>query len=87
MNLTQSEYMERLVNLLPDSTFVGKTKLVFDKDCLLHASEMVEDLSEAMWVSLSGLQDVDYVADLKDATRNLVVLGRFLSVSYGVITG
>lgn len=87
MNISQSEYMERLINMLPDSTFVGRTKLIFDRDSLVSSARLVEYISEEMHNRLSTLQDTDYVNELKDATRNLVVLGRFLSISCDTITG
>lgn len=87
MNITQSEYLERLVNLLPDSAFVGKTKLVFDTNCVTHSAQMVETIAAEMFKTMENFTETDYIADLKDATRNLVVLGRFLTISYQTITG
>lgn len=85
VKLTQSEYMERLVNLLPDTAFVGKTKMVFDRGCLEHSAQMVEAISNELFKSLGQLAETDYVLDLKDAARNLAVLGRFLTISLETI--
>lgn len=77
--------MERLVNLLPDSTFIGKTKLAFGNDSLVHACQMTEAIANEIFRVLTAFADTDQVCDLRDATRNLAVLGRFLTVSYNTI--
>jgi hypothetical protein len=85
VDLTQTEYMERLVSLLPDSTFIGKYKMAFGSDSLVHAAQMTEAISNEVFKVLLQFKETDLVSDLKDATRNLAVLGRFLTISYNTI--
>lgn len=87
MNLTQTEYIERLVNMLPDSAFVGKQKMIFDGSCVGAGANMVEAIADAINKTLDNFTETDYVLDLRDATRNLAVLGRFLAISYDVLLG
>lgn len=87
MNLTQTEYIERLVNMLPDSAFVGKQKMIFDGSCVGTGANMVEAIADEINKTLDNFSETDYVLDLRDATRNLAVLGRFLAISYEVLLG
>lgn len=84
--MTQGEYIERLVNLLPENTFIGKQKLVFDNNSLVFSACLVESLADEMDKRFAELQDTDFINDLRDATRNLAVLGRFLAVAVKTLT-
>lgn len=87
MNLSQGEYLERLVLMLPEDAFVGKSKLVLGPDCVYHSAQMVRAIANEMFKCLSQYADTDLNASLKDAVINLAVLGEFLTISYSELFG
>jgi len=82
MQLSQVEYLERLVNLLPPSDFRAEPTLSFGKESIFSATLMVEDIALQVIKLLNQFADTDQVSDLKDAMVNQVVLSRFLAGSY-----
>lgn len=83
VDITANEYIERLVNLLPQYVLSTETCPLFIKpncvaESMVHSASLVELLAVEVEKSLAPFADVDHVCELREATRNLYCLGIYL---------
>jgi hypothetical protein len=80
MNISEAEYLERLIYLMPCKSVVVTQGISLDNESVHHCATMVEDIAEIVIGKLSAFKETDQVLELKDAALNIAVLGRFLGI-------
>ncbi len=87
MHITEIEYLERIVNMLPSTRFqpnqyisINSLAEAMNKENIISCCLMIEDLAEQNIKNLSKFQETDPVLELKDVSFDMAVLGRFLGI-------
>ena len=80
MQISDTEYMERLIYLMPKTITQTTERVYLDNNAVIHSAIMIEDISEIIINHLTQFKETDQILELKDAMMNIAVLGRFLAI-------
>ncbi len=80
---TKREYVERMCDLIPNSCV--SDKLVVTNETVQSAIALIEEMSALLHVEFAKMVETDLVIEVKNTSRDLFTLARFLEIAFDVI--